>query len=152
MNGKQKNRYLHSEEGDTCEEIHCGLEVLQPFRTAGREVILQSKHTNWATTHDFTSVFVQRVCGQEPTRSNHSHWASAFCVGVLCFLAVCMFQRKYHSYQHTASCFQFAHTKTHRGGNRQIIFITGSTVTVIAVLPDTWTGLSSESCAADPKA
>ena len=39
---KTKGQYLHSEEGDTGEEVHCGLEVLQPLRTAGREVVLES--------------------------------------------------------------------------------------------------------------
>lgn len=34
--------YLHPEEGDTGEQVHGGLEVLQPLRTAGREVVLQS--------------------------------------------------------------------------------------------------------------
>ena len=37
-----KGQYLHSEKGDTGEEVHCGLEVLQPLGAAGREVVLQS--------------------------------------------------------------------------------------------------------------
>lgn len=32
--------YLHPKEGDAGEQIHRGLEILQPFRTAGREVVL----------------------------------------------------------------------------------------------------------------
>lgn len=39
---KLKERYLHPEEGDTSEEVHRGLEVLQPLRTAGGEIVLQS--------------------------------------------------------------------------------------------------------------
>lgn len=34
--------YLHSEKGDTGEEVHCGLQVLQPFRAASWEIVLQS--------------------------------------------------------------------------------------------------------------
>lgn len=62
---KRKRLYLHSEEGYTGEQIHCGLEVLQSLRTAGREVVLQSgqkKERNQkrrATVHEFTSVLVQ---------------------------------------------------------------------------------------------
>lgn len=37
---KNKGLYLHPEEGDTGEEVHCGLEVLQPVRAAGWEVVL----------------------------------------------------------------------------------------------------------------
>jgi len=32
--------YLHPEEGDAREQIHCGLQVLQPLRTTCREVVL----------------------------------------------------------------------------------------------------------------
>lgn len=45
--------YLHSEEGDTCEEVHCGLEVLQPLRTAGRKVILR-----WKEIHTYTRLHI----------------------------------------------------------------------------------------------
>lgn len=35
--------YLHPEEGDTGEEVHCGFQVLQPLRAAGWKVVLQTK-------------------------------------------------------------------------------------------------------------
>lgn len=35
--------YLHPEEGDTGEEVHCGFQVLQSLRAAGWEVVLQTK-------------------------------------------------------------------------------------------------------------
>lgn len=35
-----RSKYLHPEKGDAGQQIHCGLEVLQPLRTAGREVVL----------------------------------------------------------------------------------------------------------------
>lgn len=37
-----RRMYLHSEKGDTGEEVHCRLEVLQPLRTASWEIVLQS--------------------------------------------------------------------------------------------------------------
>lgn len=39
---ERRERYLHPEEGDTGEEVHCGFQVLQPLGTAGRKVVLQS--------------------------------------------------------------------------------------------------------------
>ena len=35
-----RRKYLHPEKGDAGQQVHCGLEVLQPLRTAGREVVL----------------------------------------------------------------------------------------------------------------
>lgn len=69
----RKGRYLHSEESDTGEEIHCGLEVLQPLRTACWEIVLQSDKK----THDITSVLSRCVfvCvfGQDPATPHHFH-------------------------------------------------------------------------------
>lgn len=39
----QGGKYLHPEKGDAGQQIHRGLEVLQPLGTAGREVILGEK-------------------------------------------------------------------------------------------------------------
>lgn len=36
-------QYLHPKEGDAGQQIHCGLQVLQPFGAAGREVVLKRK-------------------------------------------------------------------------------------------------------------
>lgn len=34
-------QYLHPEEGDTGEEVHCRFQVLESLGTAGREIVLQ---------------------------------------------------------------------------------------------------------------
>lgn len=39
---KVQGWYLHPEEGDTGEEVHCGFQVLQPLRAAGWKVVLQT--------------------------------------------------------------------------------------------------------------
>lgn len=36
-----KRQHLHSEEGDTGEEVYCRFQVLQSLRTAGRKIVLQ---------------------------------------------------------------------------------------------------------------
>ena len=39
--GEGQGSYLHPEEGDAGEQVHRGLEVLEPLRTAGGEVVLR---------------------------------------------------------------------------------------------------------------
>ena len=85
---QRKGRYLHSEESDTGEEVHCGLEVLQPLRTAGREVVLQSherktqktvRHNTWHHIH----LCPLCVCVARSIIGN-----TYYCVGEQCFLNV----------------------------------------------------------------
>lgn len=68
---QKKGRYLHSEEGDTGEEVHCGLEVLQPLGTAGGEVVLQSdeEKTKYSEAQHMTSYpSLSPVCLCDPAK------------------------------------------------------------------------------------
>lgn len=148
--------HLHSEEGDTCEEVHCGLEVLQPFRTAGREVILQWKEQG--NTQNEPQHMISHLCLSSVSVGRSQHAPIIFTevqpsVWVCCVSWMCSCLRGNITLINTLPLVVgVVHTKTHKEGNRLILFIKGNTVAVITVLPDTWTGLSSESCAADPKA
>lgn len=55
-------QYLHPKEGDAGQQIHRGLEILQPFGTAGREVVLP-KGKKGAELH--TKLSQERVEGEE---------------------------------------------------------------------------------------
>lgn len=95
---KNKGLYLHPEEGDTGEEVHCGLEVLQPIRAAGWEVVLhldQEKISEPAaqmiSNPSLSSVVfvsmgnIQHTVAQSPIPSNPS---TCYCVGVQCLMNV----------------------------------------------------------------
>lgn len=113
-----KEGYLHSKESDTGEEVHCGLEVLQPLWTAGWEIVLQwaRKENHETLPHPSSSRVVFFV---SMGKIQHSHPISIATETLHLLLCGCEALP-----EHVCACFREAATLINTPACSGLLFLT----------------------------